>query len=570
MNAKSFLQLCVSLTVATGLSGCGMMQSHKSVDEVTKKVLDYKELNLAQATTAAVSRTSKPRIAGEEIILRKKNELPDIFAKQVVYSTHGAQSFSEVLETLGSISGLAVRASEISSAGNTNTASSFTSSMGSQTTGINAKVQLDYRGSLRGLFDDLANRTEASWRYVASSNSIEFFKYETRTLSLYLPSGSKTVDASISLAGVSGGGGGSSGGASGGSGGGSSGGGGATAGNVSVSQTMRINPWNSILNDISAILSEGAENGRTGANGTLGMGSSGMGGSSMGGSGTTQMTATGVSGRASANPELGILTVTARPRAVERIALYIESINSRFAQNVMIDVKIYSVTMDKQASLGFSMDAIYKYLNGNGLSVVGAQPIRTGTGTPGQLTVNIDNPRSRLYGSSIIAQALSQIGNVALQTEGQVATVNGQPAPIQVVNEVNYLATSSTTQTPNVGSTTALTPGSRMVGLTGNFLPVIIGDNRILLQYQLQLSTLTALTTVTSGTSLIQTPQISSQSLQQQAFVKDGQSIVLFGFDQNRATADAALGIGNASTATRSERQMLVIVMQVNGGRKNA
>lgn len=569
MNAKSFLNLCVTLAVATGISGCGMMQSHKSVEEVTKKVLDYKELNLSQATTAAVSRTSKPRIAGEEIILRKKNELPDIFSKQVVYSTHGAQSFSEVLETLGSISGLAVRASEISTAGSTNAAPSYAQSAGSQTTGINAKVQLDYRGSLRGLFDDLANRTEASWRYVASSNSIEFFKYETRTLSLYLPSGSKTVDASISLAGVSGGGGGSSGGASGGSGGGSSGGGGATAGNVSVSQTMRINPWNSILNDISAILSEGADNSRTGTNGSLGMSSTGMGGST-GGANTTQMTATGVSGRASANPELGILTVTARPRAVERIALYIESINSRFAQNVMIDVKIYSVTMDKQASLGFSMDAIYKYLNGNGLSVVGAQPIRTGTGTPGQLTVNIDNPRSRLYGSSIIAQALSQIGNVALQTEGQVATVNGQPAPIQVVNEVNYLATSSTTQTPNVGSTTALTPGSRMVGLTGNFLPVIIGDNRILLQYQLQLSTLTALTTVTSGTSLIQTPQISSQSLQQQAFVKDGQSIVLFGFDQNRATADAALGIGNASTATRSERQMLVIVMQVNGGRKNA
>jgi type IVB pilus formation R64 PilN family outer membrane protein len=169
-----------------------------------------------------------------------------------------------------------------------------------------------------------------------------------------------------------------------------------------------------------------------------------------------------------------------------------------------------------------------------------------------------------------VAQALSQFGNVALQTQGQVLAVNGQPAPIQVANEVNYLASSSLTQAPNVGSTATLTPGTRVVGFTANFLPTVLGDNRILLQYQMQLSSLTALTQVTSGNSSIQTPQISSQSLQQQAFVKDGQSIVLFGFDQNRDTTDTAMGLGNASRAARSERQMIVIVMQVNGGRKDA
>jgi Flp pilus assembly secretin CpaC len=107
------------------------------------------------------------------------------------------------------------------------------------------------------------------------------------------------------------------------------------------------------------------------------------------------------------------------------------------------------------------------------------------------------------------------------------------------------------------------------VGFTANFLPLILGDNRILLQYQMQISQLTALTQVVSGGSSIQTPQISSQSLQQQAFVQDGQSIVLFGFDQNRDTADVAAGIGSASKAGTSQRQMMVIVMQVNGGRKS-
>jgi|LNFM01.1.fsa_nt_gb type IVB pilus formation R64 PilN family outer membrane protein len=542
------------------LSGCALTTTQERIDTTKKTAIDLRDLNLAQATTATVSRTSKPRLAGEEIVLRSQNALPAVFGRQVTYATHGAQSLSEVFESVSQMAGIPIRASEISATNaQGGAATSQFPGVGIQTGGLSGRVQVEFSGSLRGLLDELASRTEASWRFQTRTNTIEFFKYETRTLSIYLPPGSKTIDASISLSGVSGGGGG---GASGGgaSGGGASGGG-ASAGNVSVSQSMTVNPWSSIMDVVSAILSEGASQSAMPGSGASGSGAAGAGGG--------RLTASGNAGRAAANPELGILTITARPRAVERVAAYVESINARFAQNVLIDIKIYSLTMDNKASLGFSLDTVYKYLNANGVSIVGAPPLQAGTGVPGQATFTIDNPRSRLFGSSMVAQALSQFGNVALQTQGQVLAVNGQPAPIQVANEVNYLASSSLTQAPNVGSTATLTPGTRVVGFTANFVPLLLGDNRILLQYQMQLSSLTALTQVTSGNSSIQTPQISSQSLQQQAFVKDGQSIVLFGFDQNRDSMDTALGIGNASRAARAERQMVVIVMTVNGGRKD-
>lgn len=541
------------------LSGCALTTTQERIDSTKKTAIDLRDLNLAQATTATVSRTSKPRLAGEEIVLRSQNALPAVFGRQVTYATHGAQSLSEVFESVSQMAGIPIRASEIS-ATNAQGGASTTQfpGVGNQTGGLNGRVQVEFSGSLRGLLDELASRSEASWRFQARTNTIEFFKYETRTLSIYLPPGSKTIDASISLSGVSGGGGGASGGGA--SGGGASGGG-ASAGNVSVTQSMTVNPWSSIMDVVSAILSEGASQSAMPGSGASGSGAAGAGGG--------RLTASGNAGRAAANPELGILTITARPRAVERVAAYVESINARFAQNVLIDIKIYSLTMDNKASLGFSLDTVYKYLNANGVSIVGAPPLQAGTGVPGQATFTIDNPRSRLFGSSMVAQALSQFGNVALQTQGQVLAVNGQPAPIQVANEVNYLASSSLTQAPNVGSTATLTPGTRVVGFTANFVPLLLGDNRILLQYQMQLSSLTALTQVTSGNSSIQTPQISSQSLQQQAFVKDGQSIVLFGFDQNRDSMDTALGIGNASRAARAERQMVVIVMTVNGGRKD-
>ena len=541
----------LAVTLAMLAAGCSQMQKTEgNIEAVTRDAVTLRDAAVENAIPGSVQRTSRPRLAGEEVVLRSQDALPPIFGKRMVYATQGVQSLTEVLDGISTMAGIAIAANEISQSG-TRQGAGNTPFNASSANALNGQVSLEFNGTLKALLDELAMKNEASWRFDKKTNSVEFFRFETRTLSVFLPPGSKTVSASISLAGVSGGGGSSgSGGAS--SSGSSSGGSG--AGNVSVEQNLTVNPWKSILSGVQSILSEGAE--ATAVQG---------GGTARGGD--EQLVASGPGGRAAANPELGLLTVTARPKVAARVASYIDSINARFAQNVMIDIKIYSLTMNANASAGFSMDGLYKFLNNNGVSIVGPAQVTT-DGTPGRLTLSVNNPLSKLNGSSLMAQALSQYGNVALQTQGQVLAVNGQPSPIQVANEINYLASSQLTQAANVGTTSTLTPGTRVVGFTGNFLPLILGDNRILLQYQLQLSSLTALTQVSSGTSTIQTPQISSQSLQQQAFVKDGQSIVLFGFDQNRDSSDTAAGIGGASKGSRSERQMVVIVMQVNGGAK--
>ena len=539
----------------TFLAGCAEIpKSINRAKQAESTATAFRDAAVENATSASVSRTSRSRLAGEEIQLRAKDALPAVFARQITFNTQGAQSLSEALDTVSTMAGISIRSSEISGS-KTSTANPMVPAP--QVGAITGRFTLEYSGTLRRLLDEIASRNEASWRYVARTNSIEFFRYETKTLSVYLPPGTKTIDSSISLSGISGGGSGGGEGGGGGPGGGNNGG-----ANVAVTQNMTINPWGSIMGGIQSILSEGG--GASNEQSQLGMGrSTGV------QSKATMTSASGPAGRAAANPELGIITVTARPEALARITAYINSVNARFAQNVLIDIKVFNLTMDTQASLGFSLDALYNNLGKYGVSVVGANPLQPATGTPSQMTITKQGANSRWNGSQVVAQALAQFGNVALQTQGQVIAINGQPSPIQVANEVNYLASSATTQTANVGSTTTLTPGSRVVGFTANFLPMILGDNRILLQYALQISSLTALTQISSGTNSIQTPQISSQSLQQQAFVNDGQAIVLFGFDQNRDSSGASAGFAGASKVIQSERQMVVIVIQVNGGSKN-
>lgn len=169
------------------------------------------------------------------------------------------------------------------------------------------------------------------------------------------------------------------------------------------------------------------------------------------------------------------------------------------------------------------------------------------------------------------AEALEQIGNVQFVTSGQVIAANGQPSPLQVATEYTYLASRATTQsaTAGTGPTTTLTPGSRTVGFTANFLPMILGDNRILLQYQINLSSMLEIKPYGDATNGVELPKVATQSLQQQAYVKDGQSIVLFGFEQQRTTSDRNLGISaqHLNKSAGLERNMMVIVLEVYGGK---
>jgi len=238
---------------------------------------------------------------------------------------------------------------------------------------------------------------------------------------------------------------------------------------------------------------------------------------------------------------------------------------------VLIDLKIYDVALDDKEGAGLSADIVFSRLNRYGLEVVSAPSVGFGSTTPGQATLEVSNPNSKFNGSQLVAEALSSFGNLSVTTSGQVMAINGQPAPLQIAEEINYLASASTTVYGAFDQlrSTSLTPGSRVVGLTANFLPTILADNRILLQYQLTMSSLLALDTISSGGTSIQTPRIASQSVQQQAFVRDGQTLVLFGFEQNRSGMDGNVSLLGASRVATGKRSLRVIVMQIHGGSKD-
>lgn len=286
-------------------------------------------------------------------------------------------------------------------------------------------------------------------------------------------------------------------------------------------------------------------------------------------SGIKQMLSTG--GRVIASPATGTITVTDTPSVLARVTEYINGQNSALNRQVSVNVRVLSVELTDGDNYGINWDAVYSNLasasNPFSVALKTAFPVAGGAGN-----IIISAPAtsaSRWAGSSAMISALSTQGRVSELTSSTLVTLNNQPAPVNVGRRVSYLASSSTTQTANVGATTALTPGTVQTGFSMTLVPHIIDGKEMLLQYSLDLSSLLRLSTITSGTSSIQAPDISTSNFIQRVRIQSGETLVVAGFDQDNLSA-VSNGIGSAENAALGSRNgtrkrtMLVVLIQPN------
>jgi type IVB pilus formation R64 PilN family outer membrane protein len=519
--------------ILIGLAGL-LLTGCVSFDEITKTISDSRTSaegamvrQNQMRKSGAVVRMSGAKLAGDEVQVKSASQLPPAFSRPFSYlSAH--QPLSAILGEIGRRTGVvtAMQPSDSTTA-TVGTATVATApGMPNFSGGPDVPIAVDWNGDLKGLLDYLATTTRMFWKY--EDGRIYFFKTETRSFHVFLPAGKRTVRSSISLAG---------------SGSSSS----SSTGTVDVASNMEIDAYDAIIKSVQAIVStaEGLQPTATSGGTTAG------------------------SKNVVVNPALGLITVTATPAILDRVASYVRSVNERFPQNVMIGVKVYNLTLNKGVNAGVSLRAAYQNVANNlGVTLTGAPNMTPlNGGTAGSLVVDA-LVGTNWTGSQLLLQAMEQIGNVQYVTSGQVIAANGQPSPLQVATEFNYVSS----RTPPVITSTMFTPGTvtsttRSVGFTANFLPLILGDNRIMLQYQINLSSLISLDTFGTGDGAIQIPKVATQSLQQQAFLKDGQSIVLLGFEQERAQADKVSGMSGISRNAGADRNLMVIVMEVYSGK---
>lgn len=407
-------------------------------------------------------------------------------------------------------------------------------------------VHIDYGGPAAGLLDVVSSRFGTHWKYV--DGAILFYNLETRTFELDAIPGDSALAANViggGQSGSSGGSSGSSGGASsgGGAGGSSGGAGGAPGGSASsgdasgsqTSVTSTLSVWTDIKSAVNSMLSS--------------------------------------SGKAVITPSTGTIMVTDDPVYVARIAKYVEQENEILSKQVLLEVKVLSISRTDADQYGINWNAVFNSLSKNaGITATNTFP--TGPGV-GSLALNVlstagaGNPNANIRqfaGSGAVIDALSTQGKVSLVTSSTIVTLNNQPVPIQVGTQTSYLASVSNTVTANVGTTSSLTPGVIQTGFNMNLLPHLLDGRRVMLQFSVNISSLKNLNTVSSGGNTIQIPEVDSRDFLQRVSMRSGETLLLSGFEQTTANLNKQ-GIGSADNTalgggvSASRTRDIVVIM---------
>lgn len=284
-------------------------------------------------------------------------------------------------------------------------------------------------------------------------------------------------------------------------------------------------------------------------------------------------------GKLSISPATSSLTVTDRPSVILRVDRYIKNQNDIMKRQVQIDVQVLNVDVNAEDNYGinwglvlngananFSINgqAVSQAATGNGTSFV-SSPVFVPTNTTQAFTIGTDS--GSLNGSQLVINALSSITKTSLVTSTAVTTLSNQPVPVQFIDQQAYLASVTTTQTAQVGSQTALTPGQLTTGFSLNILPVIQGDGMVYMQLSLNISILKNISQFSTQGASVQLPNTLQRNLMQKAVIRNGDTFVVTSFDSDsQALSNTGVGgaynwlLGGGVSANKKRTRMVILV----------
>lgn len=516
MKKNTLLNTLVLLTLTSSIAGCSNLEPKVKALESNVGTDIKKFQEKAAEPVPVITSTSTSWLAGAPV--RIAEPVLPILTQTVGYHPIKPVSMTDLASWITQFTGLVVDIAELQSTSSTSLSSSnaanattggsmsATGSTTGSTTGTTADAQqqqrmssmyINYSGTLSGLLDVAANKSSAWWKVI--EGKVSFYRTETKTF--YLPAiarkftGDNTITTST---------------------GGSSSGGTTSSGATS---TGGANSTSNYSVDIWADLDKTAK--------TVGAGA-----------------------QVSVNQSSSSITVTGTPAQVRHVEDWVRGLSDQMSQQVAINVRVYSIKLTNEDNYNWSPSVIFKAASGVlGYSIKGPQtPLVVSGNTPFNLGIsllsNATSGNSTQYsGSQLAFQALSTLGRVVENINQTVVTLNGQPAPIQMATQQGYLASSSTTQTANVGSTSTLIPGTITTGFTAMFLPRIV-NGKVILGMTMVNSSSNGFTNISSGGSTIQNPNIDSNTFQQSVSLTPGDALLLTGLQRDNGSANKS-GVGS-------------------------
>ncbi len=185
------------------------------------------------------------------------------------------------------------------------------------------------------------------------------------------------------------------------------------------------------------------------------------------------------------DPEAGLITVTGTPTQISRVSRYIRALASQVKSQVMIDVKILSVTLNKDKHTGIDWSQLYGFENFTidtlAMSQKGMSEWKNEGGkiTEAKFAPGTKPSNAKLFdarGAKTIDDLIKYLktqGTVKTVSNPKIMTLNNQPALISVGKELFYKTVSSQTTNDGKNSSTSEQIQSVFAGVLLDITPEI-------------------------------------------------------------------------------------------------
>ena len=240
------------------------------------------------------------------------------------------------------------------------------------------------------------------------------------------------------------------------------------------------------------------------------------------------------------NREAGLVTVTGTSEQINRVSAYIHKMMKRLHRQVLIDVKMLSVTLDNSRQTGVNwgelyklqnMQAAYEILNTNNLKELNNDKIETF----GDQYPTAHAKFLRLSGNTQITDVIKFLktqGDVTAISNPKVVTLNNQPAVFSSGDQLYYKLSSSSRQTGANAATETFNNEvvkSVFAGILLDITPEITDDDEIILKINPSISSVKSrVKTDESGVRRLP-PDLMKKQISSVVKLRDGEKVILGG-----------------------------------------
>jgi general secretion pathway protein D len=173
----------------------------------------------------------------------------------------------------------------------------------------------------------------------------------------------------------------------------------------------------------------------------------------------------------------GLVTVTGNQNQINEVSKYINDLNNRLHKEVLIDVKIYSVSLSKSHKTGIDWSQLSFSLKDQSV------PLNLAN-----IAGNNAVFKNATFNVGALLNFLAKNGNVNSISNPKIVTLNNQKALIKVGDTIYYKYASQISANNNGNPTTQYTIDSKFVGVLLDITPQISDNNEIILSINPRIS----------------------------------------------------------------------------------